>query len=96
MNYHYPIDETWSKEEIIDVVNFFQLVEEAYEKQTDRDQFLFMYSRFKKVVPSKSEEKRIFKEFSRASGYSSYHVVKEARETSDEKIKMSKSKGSRK
>jgi len=94
VNYHYPIDETWSKEEIIDVVHFFQLVEEAYEKQTDRDQLLFMYNQFKKVVPSKSEEKRIFKEFNKASGYSSYHVVKKARETSDAKVKMAK--GSRK
>lgn len=33
MSYEYPIDETWSTEEIIDVVNFYSLVEKAYEKK---------------------------------------------------------------
>ncbi|MDC1541850.1 UPF0223 family protein [Candidatus Pseudothioglobus singularis] len=91
MNYHYPIDESWSKEEIIDVVNFFRLVEDAYEKQVHRNELLFMYNRFKKIVPSKSEEKRIFKSFEEASGYSSYQTVKKAREGMDDVIKMKKS-----
>ncbi len=34
MNYAYPMDETWSTQEIIDVVNFFSLIEQAYEKKS--------------------------------------------------------------
>jgi len=90
LNYHYPIDETWTKEEVIDVVNFFQLVEKAYENQANRDEILLLYNRFKQIVPSKSEEKQIFKSFEQASGYSSYHVVKKARNTDEKNIKMSK------
>ncbi|WP_106497757.1 UPF0223 family protein [Lentibacillus sp. Marseille-P4043] len=80
MNYHYPIDETWSKAEIVDVINFFTMVEKAYEKSVKSDNVMLAYKRFKQIVPAKSEEKTIFSEFEKASGYSSYHVVKKAKE----------------
>lgn len=83
MNYTYPMDETWSTNEIIDVVNFFSLIEQAYEKKVRRSDLLSLYRRFKEIVPSKSEEKQLFEEFKRSSGYSSYHVVKKARESED-------------
>ncbi|WP_249869911.1 UPF0223 family protein [Oceanobacillus saliphilus] len=88
MNYEYPIDETWSTEEIIDVVNFFSLVEKAHEKQVKRQDILVLYNRFKQIVPSKSEEKSIFSEFESVSGYSSYKTVRKARESKEEMIKM--------
>ncbi|PAV29869.1 hypothetical protein CIL05_08290 [Virgibacillus profundi] len=88
MSYQYPIDETWTKEEIIDVVNFFSLIEKAYEKTISRSDLIAMYRNFKEIVPSKSEEKKLFSEFEQTSGYSSYHVVKKARESNENKIKM--------
>lgn len=88
MNYSYPMDETWTTKEIIDVVNFFSLVEKAYEKNVRRTDFLLLYRRFKEIVPSKSEEKQLFEEFKRSSGYSSYHVVKKARESEEEVISL--------
>ncbi|MFC4556968.1 UPF0223 family protein [Virgibacillus kekensis] len=88
MSYHYPLDETWSKQEIIDVVNFFSTVERAYEQQVSRKDLLAAYTRFKQIVPSKSEEKALFAEFKNASGYACYPVVKKAREQDQEKIKM--------
>lgn len=90
MSYHYPIDTTWSKQEIIDVVNFFSLVEQAYESQVECDILLAAYQKFKQIVPSKSEEKGCFADFQKASGYSSYHAVKKARETNGKTIKMDK------
>jgi uncharacterized protein YktA (UPF0223 family) len=39
-----------------------------------------IYRRFKEIVPSKSEEKRLCDEFEQASGYSSYRVMKKAKE----------------
>lgn len=88
MGYHYPINETWTKEELIDVVNFFSLVETTYEKSVRRDDLLMLYKRFKQIVPSKSEEKALFLTFETASGYSSYHAVKKARESNKNIIKM--------
>jgi uncharacterized protein YktA (UPF0223 family) len=80
MSYSYPIDETyWTKEEIIDVVNFYSLVEQAYENNVSRDDLLLAYTRFKQIVPSKSEEKKLCGEFEKESGYSCYHTVKKAR-----------------
>lgn len=89
MEYHYPIDETWSKEEVIDVINFFQMVEHAYEKGVNRDDLLLSYTRFKQIVPSKSEEKKLCKDFEKGSGYSCYHTVKKARDCEHgDKIRM--------
>ncbi|MCA0983625.1 UPF0223 family protein [Halobacillus yeomjeoni] len=90
MSYHYPIDETyWSKEEIIDVVNFYSMVEKAYEESVNRDDLLMAYTRFKQIVPSKSEEKKLCGEFEKESGYSCYRTVKKAKELSTgDKIKM--------
>ncbi|ALX47344.1 UPF0223 family protein [Lentibacillus amyloliquefaciens] len=88
MNYHYPMDESWSKQEVIDVVNFFALIEQAYEKQVNRRELLAAYRKFKQVVPAKSEEKTYFREFKQASGYAGYPVVKKARESEQQTINM--------
>ncbi|WP_174613117.1 UPF0223 family protein [Virgibacillus ihumii] len=88
MSYHYPFDESWSKQEIIDVVQFFNLIENAYEKQVRRDDVLAAYNRFKSIVPAKSEEKTYFATFEKASGYKCYPVVKQARNTEGKFIKM--------
>ncbi|MFP7494218.1 UPF0223 family protein [Terribacillus saccharophilus] len=89
MSYSYPIDETWSKEEIIDVVNFFSLVERTYEDGILREDLLLAYERFKQIVPSKSEEKQLDAKFQKDSGYSSYRAVKAAKAASaGEKIRM--------
>ncbi|SET29338.1 Uncharacterized protein YktA, UPF0223 family [Oceanobacillus limi] len=88
MNYQYPFDISWSKQEVIDVVHFFNLIEKAYEKGISRHEVIDAYRKFKQIVPSKSEEKQFFAEFEKGSGYSSYHVVKKAREQKADKIKM--------
>jgi uncharacterized protein YktA (UPF0223 family) len=91
MEYQYPFSIDWSTEEVIDVVKFFETIEKAYEKGIKRDFLMDSYRRFKEIVPSKSEEKKIFKEFEESSGYSSYHVVKEMKNCEDGMIiKMKK------
>ncbi|MDQ0214797.1 uncharacterized protein YktA (UPF0223 family) [Oikeobacillus pervagus] len=81
MEYQYPFSMDWSTNEVIDVVKFFEAVEKAYEKGIQRDNFKKYYHRFKEIVPSIAEEKKIFKEFEKESGYSSYHVVKKMKES---------------
>lgn len=83
MEYSYPLNTDWSTQEMVDVVHFFEAVEAAYEKGLKREDFMAKYRRFKEVVPSQAEEKTIFRDFERASGYVSYKVVKLAKEAQD-------------
>lgn len=86
MEYQYPIDQDWSTEEIIDVINFFECVEKGYESGVEREELLMSYRRFKEIVPGKSEEKKIFDQFEETSGYSSYRIIKKSKESSDMKL----------
>lgn len=89
MEYQYPIDYNWTTNETVDVIHFFEVIEKAYEKGIDREAIMAAYRRFKEIVPSMSEEKKLCKEFEEMSGYSSYHAVKKAKEASSgEKILM--------
>ena len=88
-NYQYPIGEDWTPEEVIDVIAFFQAVEQAYGKGIKRAELLKKYKRFKEIVPGKADEKRYCNEFEKVSGFSSYHTIKKLRESeTDQKIKM--------
>ncbi|EKN65540.1 hypothetical protein BABA_19671 [Neobacillus bataviensis LMG 21833] len=81
MEYQYPIDYSWSTDEIVDVIKFFEAVEKAYEKGIERDEMMKTYRRFKEIVPSIAEEKTICGEFEEISGYSSYRTIKKAKES---------------
>lgn len=88
-NYSYPLSLDWNKQEIIDVIYFFQCVEEAYETGVNREKLLASYRRFKEIVPGKGEEKQICGQFENASGFSPYHTIKQAKDTDQgQKIKM--------
>ncbi|OCA85591.1 hypothetical protein A8F94_11950 [Bacillus sp. FJAT-27225] len=89
MDYQYPIDYTWSTDETIKVIQFFQAIEDAYEKGIGRDELMNRYRSFKEVVPSKAEEKKLCGEFEQMSGYSPYRTVTKAKEQSAaDRIKM--------
>ena len=49
-NYSYPLDPSWSTEEITTVLHFLSQVEKAYESKVDRDQLLQAYKAFKTVA----------------------------------------------
>ncbi|MCQ6279808.1 UPF0223 family protein [Bacillus sp. EB600] len=80
MEYQYPIDYHWTTDETIDVIHFFEAIEKAYEKGIRREDLMAAYRRFKKVVPSIAEEKKLCGEFEEISGYSSYRTIKKAKE----------------
>ncbi|CQR47829.1 hypothetical protein BN1058_02160 [Paraliobacillus sp. PM-2] len=88
MSYSYPIDESWSTDEVIDVVNFLSLIEKANEQSVNRNNLMVAYRRFKQIVPSKSEEKQIGKQFEQGTGYSIYRTMKQAKESQSDKIRM--------
>ncbi|MBU7591962.1 UPF0223 family protein [Metabacillus halosaccharovorans] len=89
MDYQYPISLDWSTEEIVDVIKFFECIEKAYEKGIERNELLTVYRRFKEIVPSKAEEKTICNEFEEVSGYSSYRIIKKAKDSNEHTIRMS-------
>ena len=76
-NYSYPLDPSWSTEEITTVLHFLSQVEKAYESKVDRDQLLEAYKAFKTVVPA--PEKQLDKAFQEASGFSTYQAVRAAK-----------------
>ncbi|RJS62059.1 UPF0223 family protein [Bacillus sp. PK3_68] len=89
MEYSYPFSPDWSTEEVIDVIKFFEAIERAYETGINREELMTVYRRFKEIVPSKSEEKRLCNEFEEISGYSSYRTIQQVKSASaDQKIKM--------
>lgn len=81
IEYQYPIDYSWSTDEMVAVIHFFEAIEKAYEKGINREDLLSSYRRFKEIVPSKAEEKKLCSEFEEMSGYSSYRAIKMAKET---------------
>ena len=74
MEYQYPLDLDWTNEEMVDVIAFFNTIENYYEKSVKGSQVMTKYKRFKEIVPGKAEEKQLFKEFEDVSGYNSYKV----------------------
>lgn len=80
MEYNYPLDYSWSTEEIIDVIALYNAVEKAYEEGISKDEFMKAYRKFKIIVDSKSEEKQLDKQFCEISHYSIYKVVKAAKD----------------
>jgi uncharacterized protein YktA (UPF0223 family) len=81
MEYQYPIDYHWTTNETIDVIHFFEAIEKAYEKGIEREKLMAAYRRFKEVVPSIAEEKKLCGEFEEMSSYSSYRTIKKAKES---------------
>ena len=70
------------------MIYFFNDVEAAYEDKVEAKKLLESYKEFKLVVPSKSEEKRLGREFETVSGYSLYRAVQAAKEKREGKISL--------
>ncbi|MFC6180724.1 UPF0223 family protein [Lactiplantibacillus daowaiensis] len=86
-NYQYPLDETWTTAEIITVTHFYQLIEAANESTVAKADLLAAYRAFKMVVPAKSMEKQLSREFEAASGYSIYHTMQTAQTTTKARVR---------
>ncbi|KAF0426961.1 hypothetical protein GBO86_02800 [Pediococcus acidilactici] len=87
-NFSYPLDERWDVQEITDVVNFFSKIEESYQKGVKRQVLKDAYDKFRQVVPNKSEEKRIYREFQQNSGMQPFQAVKQLRDEGIKTIKV--------
>lgn len=91
MEYQYPMDFSWTTEEVVDVIQFFEAVEKAYESRISKEEFMMAYRRFKEIVPGKADEKNYCDEFEGSSGYSAYALLKKAKElNSNEDLSLRK------
>lgn len=79
--YDYPLDLTWTTQEIIDVISLYTAVEKAYEEGISKEEFMKAYRLFTSIVDSKSEQKKIDAEFEKVSTYSIYKVFQKSKET---------------
>ncbi|AQQ53842.1 UPF0223 family protein [Planococcus lenghuensis] len=90
MEYAYPLSTDWSTGEIVQVIEFFEGIELAYEKGIAREDMMDRYRRFKDIVPSMAEEKTLLREFEEVSGYAGYPVIKQMKASQNgEKLKVS-------
>lgn len=87
-NYQYPIDLDWSSQEMATVVHMWHLLEQAYEAGVNREDLLDAYRAFKKVVPSKMEEKQLGNAFEKVSGYQLYGTMKKAKQVETKTFSM--------
>ncbi len=78
--YDYPLDYTWTTEEIINVISLYTAVEKAYEEGISKEEFMNCYRSYINIVDSKSQQKQLDKEFKKVSGYSIYEVLQKAKE----------------
>lgn len=86
--YQYPLDLDWTTDEMVTVTNMWSAVEEANESGIDTMRFLNTYKQFKTVVKSIGEEKRLGNEFEKASGYSLYRTVQQAKKQNTGKLRL--------
>ncbi|ARJ51536.1 UPF0223 family protein [Staphylococcus lutrae] len=85
MEYTYPIDVSWTQDEMMAVIRFFNAIEAYYEDQVERTVLMTRYREFKQIIPGKADEKNCFNDFKKQSGYDSYAVIKEARNNPEQK-----------
>ena len=77
MDYNYPLDyETYNTQEITVMIDFLSYLEESY-KHYDYKTLKDKYFKYKKVINSKMEEKRITNEFLKLSGIDIYKTLRE-------------------
>ncbi|MHC5229664.1 UPF0223 family protein [Enterococcus sp. LJL99] len=87
-DYQYPLDLDWTTEEMVIVTNMWTAVEKANESGIQIDIFMTTYKKFKEVVKSIGEEKRLGNEFEKVSGYSLYRTVQQAKKTTKGLLKI--------
>ena len=74
--YSYPIDyDLYTPEEVVKLVEFYALIEDANEGKVNKELLNKNYREFRKILNSISMEKQIDKEFEKISGYSIYKTI---------------------
>lgn len=79
--YSYPIDYSeFTSEEVIVIVEFFGLIEDANEGKVNKELLLKKYKEYRTILNSVSYEKTIERDFKKVSGYSVYQTIKKIKD----------------
>jgi uncharacterized protein YktA (UPF0223 family) len=79
--YSYPIDYSeFDSDEIVVIVEFFSLIEDANEKKVNKDKILKKYNEYRSILNSVSYEKTLEREFMKVSGYSIFETIKKIKD----------------
>lgn len=74
--YTYPIDyNLFSQEEIVKLIEFLALIEDANDRKIDSTLLSVKHREFQKIVNSISLEKKIDRDFENVSGLSIYKTI---------------------
>jgi uncharacterized protein YktA (UPF0223 family) len=75
--YSYPIDyDLYTNEEIIILIEFLSLIEDANTKKVDKNVLLKKYREYQSIINNQSTEKTIDREYQKLSGYSVFQTIK--------------------
>lgn len=89
-NYEYPLMPEWSNEEIIKMVEFYAMVEDAYTKGIHKQKLMDKVKEYKKIEPSIAAQKQLDRRFKELSGFSIYRAIKTVSESEKEYVKVEK------
>lgn len=87
-NYEYPLMPEWSKSEIISMVEFYAMVEDAYQKGVSKSKFLKKVQEFKKIEPSITAQKQLDRQFKKVSGLSIYKAIQAVSKSLKKDVKV--------
>ena len=75
--YTYPIDYTlYNQDEIVELIEFFSLIEDANEGKSNKENLLKKHKRYINILNNKTTEKEIDKDFEKLSGFSIFRTIK--------------------
>ncbi|HHZ11947.1 MAG TPA: UPF0223 family protein [Acholeplasmataceae bacterium] len=76
-NKNYDIDfELFTVEEVVKIVGFFKLIEDAKTKRIDKDLLIRKYKEYRSIINSIALEKKYDRMLYEKSGVSIYHTIK--------------------
>jgi len=76
-NKNYYIDfELFTVEEVVKIVGFFKLIEDAKTKRIDKDLLIRKYKEYRSIINSIALEKKYDRMLYEKSGVSIYHTIK--------------------
>lgn len=74
--YSYPIDyNLYTQEEIVIIIEFFSLIEDANKKKVNKELLISKHNEYRKILNSISLEKQMDRDFEKSSGYSIHKTI---------------------
>ncbi|QLE64268.1 hypothetical protein LROSL1_1451 [Furfurilactobacillus rossiae] len=87
-NIDLPLDDQWSRQEIVVATRLYELVLEANETGADREKLLAAYDLFTQMMPSKGQRRQLDRQFEKQAGVSIYTTIKQAQSSPRKRLRI--------